>query len=119
MLDKPLTLRQSEVLNIIEDFSAKNGCCPTVREIMSKTGIKSPNGVMCHLKALEKKGKITRISHLSRGISLIPNKTKINCTLNKKIKIGPITITITKENLMDPNELCLLVDSPYKPKHID
>ena len=43
---------------------------PTVREIGAGFKIRSPNGVMCHLKALEKKGLITRESHMSRAIQL-------------------------------------------------
>ena len=37
-------------------------------------GIKSPNGVMCHLKALEKKGLITREEHSARAIQLVDHK---------------------------------------------
>ena len=48
----------------------RSGYGPTVREIGDEFGIKSPNGVMCHLKALEKKGLITREPNLSRAIQL-------------------------------------------------
>ncbi|HID77167.1 MAG TPA: transcriptional repressor LexA, partial [Planctomycetaceae bacterium] len=43
---------------------------PTVREIGRQFGIQSPNGVVCHLKALEKKGLIRREPHMSRAIQL-------------------------------------------------
>jgi repressor LexA len=46
------------------------GYGPTVREIGEVLGISSPNGVMCHLRALVKKGKITRIANRSRAIEL-------------------------------------------------
>ena len=46
------------------------GYGPTVREIGNEFGIRSPNGVMCHLKALEKKGLIIREAHMARAIQL-------------------------------------------------
>src|SRR3989337_43826 len=65
-----LTERQMEVYEFIRDKIRNRGYGPTVREIGSQFGISSPNGVMCHLKALEKKGFITRESHMSRAIQL-------------------------------------------------
>src|SRR5262249_42093209 len=44
---------------------------PTVREIGVQFEIKSPNGVMCHLKALEKKGLIKREGFQARAIQLV------------------------------------------------
>ena len=46
------------------------GYGPTVREIGEHFEISSPNGVMCHLKALEKKGLIHRSPNKSRAIEL-------------------------------------------------
>ena len=46
------------------------GYGPTVREIGNEFGIRSPNGVMCHLKALEKKGLIIREPNMARAIQL-------------------------------------------------
>lgn len=65
-----LTLRQQEIYDYLKDRIVNRGYGPTVREIGSQFGIKSPNGVMCHLKALEKKGLISRESHMSRAIQL-------------------------------------------------
>lgn len=71
MLTKPvLTQRQKEIFEFIRDKIVNRGYGPTVREIGLQFGIRSPNGVMCHLKALEKKGLITRESHMSRAIQL-------------------------------------------------
>ena len=55
-----LTSRQREVFEFIRDKITGRGYGPTVREIGDNFRIASPNGVMCHLKALEKKGLITR-----------------------------------------------------------
>lgn len=65
-----LTPRQREIYDFLKDKIVNRGYGPTVREIGSHFGIRSPNGVMCHLKALEKKGLITRESHMSRAIQL-------------------------------------------------
>ena len=50
-----LTQRQFEVLNFIRHLIRSRGYGPTVREIGTHFRIRSPNGVMCHLRALEKK----------------------------------------------------------------
>ena len=41
-----------------------------MREIGDDFGIGSPNGVMCHLSALERKGLVSREPNLSRAITL-------------------------------------------------
>ncbi len=65
-----LTERQREVYDFIRDKIRGRGYGPTVREIGDEFQISSPNGVMCHLKALEKKGLITREPNMSRAIQL-------------------------------------------------
>ena len=82
-----LTPRQRDVYDFIEDKIVNRGYSPTVREIGQHFGIKSPNGVMCHLKALEKKGLITRQSHKSRAIQLTDQR-KISLPLVGTIAAG-------------------------------
>jgi repressor LexA len=65
-----LTEKQKAVYEFIRDKIRTRGYGPTVREIGTEFGITSPNGVVCHLKALEKKGMITREANLSRAIQL-------------------------------------------------
>jgi repressor LexA len=65
-----LTKRQKDVYEFIRDKIRNRGYGPTVREIGDAFGIRSPNGVMCHLKAIEKKGLITREKNMSRAINL-------------------------------------------------
>jgi repressor LexA len=65
-----LTQRQREVYEFIREKIRHRGYGPTVREIGLQFNISSPNGVMCHLKALEKKGLITREPNMSRAIML-------------------------------------------------
>jgi len=65
-----LTERQREVFEFLREMIVSRGYGPTVREIGSHFKIGSPNGVMCHLKALEKKGLISREAGMSRAIQL-------------------------------------------------
>src|SRR5438045_5649048 len=65
-----LTKRQKHVYEFIRDKIRNLGYGPTVREIGENFDISSPNGVMCHLKALEKKGLILRSPNKSRAIEL-------------------------------------------------
>ncbi|MGY8769921.1 MAG: transcriptional repressor LexA [Pirellulales bacterium] len=69
LLDQ-LTSRQRNVFDFISEKIHDRGYGPTVREIGEFFNISSPNGVMCHLKALEKKGLITREPNMSRAIQL-------------------------------------------------
>jgi len=65
-----LTKRQRKILGFVQGTIVARGFPPTVREIGIRFGIRSPNGVLCHLKALERKGAIIRDASLSRGIRL-------------------------------------------------
>ncbi|MBV8317761.1 MAG: transcriptional repressor LexA [Singulisphaera sp.] len=75
-----LTTRQREIYNFIRSKIRGRGYGPTVREIGIEFGIKSPNGVMCHLKALQKKGLIHREPNMSRAIQLLDDPTSARPT---------------------------------------
>jgi repressor LexA len=66
-----LTDRQREIYDFIRLKIESRGYGPTVREIGTAFKIMSPNGVMCHLKALEKKGLIVRHGGMARAIQLV------------------------------------------------
>ena len=63
-----LTKRQTEILRFIK--AQTRVCGPTIREIMREFGFTSPNGAVCHLTALERKGVIRRTAGQSRGIEV-------------------------------------------------
>jgi repressor LexA len=65
-----LTEKQKAVYEFIRDKIRNRGYGPTVREIGQHFEIRSPNGVMCHLKALERKRLISREPNMSRAIRL-------------------------------------------------
>jgi repressor LexA len=69
-----LTERQREIYDFIKSKIESRGYGPTVREIGLAFEIRSPNGVMCHLKALEKKGLIVREGFSARAIQLVGHR---------------------------------------------
>jgi repressor LexA len=63
-----LTDRQLEVLRFIAEQIEERGYPPTIREIGEALEIRSTNGVNDHLKALERKGFLTRDPVKSRAL---------------------------------------------------
>lgn len=66
-----LTQKQQQVLNTINDYINEHGFPPTVREIGKAMGLKSTSTVHSHLKILERKGYIKRLSDCPRAIKVI------------------------------------------------
>ena len=56
-----LTKKQQAIYGFIRKHIEEKGFPPAIRDICTEFGISSPNGVMCHLKALESKGYINRV----------------------------------------------------------
>jgi repressor LexA len=63
-----LTARQEQVLQFIRQSITERGYPPTLREIGAHMGIRSTNGVNDHLRALERKGYLTREDMKSRAL---------------------------------------------------
>lgn len=62
MSEAALTDKQQRIYNYIRKHIEGKGFPPAIRDICDEFSISSPNGVMCHLKALEKKGYIQRVT---------------------------------------------------------
>jgi repressor LexA len=103
----PLTERQQNVYNLICELMMKRGYGPTVREIGEHFGIKSPNGVMCHLKALERKGLLKRSPNKSRAIELTHQADRIGTSLPMagRVAAGPTTLAFEQNERIDLGEL--------------
>ncbi|NCQ60513.1 MAG: transcriptional repressor LexA [Myxococcales bacterium] len=71
MAVQKLTDRQRAVLEFIHDSMDEFGYPPTLREIGGHLGIRSTNGVNDHLRALERKGYLTRECMKSRTLRLV------------------------------------------------
>lgn len=69
-LTDSLTARQLAVFEYIRDTILARGYGPTVREIGEHFRISSPNSVMTHLQALEKKGLLHRVRKNQRADGL-------------------------------------------------
>jgi repressor LexA len=95
-----LTSRQREIYRFIREKIQGRGYGPTVREIGTEFKIKSPNGVMCHLKALQKKGLIHREPNMSRAIQLLesPSAAPIQgVRMLGTIAAGPLTEAVEQQ----------------------
>jgi repressor LexA len=86
-----LTERQREIYDFIRDKIESRGYGPTVREIGTAFNILSPNGVMCHLNALVKKGLILREGRSARAIQLVDHRPPAaDLPLLGRVAAGPM-----------------------------
>jgi repressor LexA len=69
-MDKPLSVRQKNILKFIQQHLDAHGYPPTVREIGSAVNLSSSSTVHAHLKTLEDRGHIQREAVLTRAIKL-------------------------------------------------
>lgn len=85
LLDAPkLTVRQQQILELIQNAISITGAPPTRAEIATEFGFKSANAAEEHLQALARKGVIELVSGTSRGIRLrgnglrAPNESRLH-----------------------------------------
>src|ERR1051326_3869274 len=100
-----LTPRQKEIYDFIRDKIEVRGYGPTVREIGSAFKIKSPNGVMCHLKALEKKGLIIREGFSARAIQLVDNPRSAGLPYLGQVAAGQPIQAVNQNDRFDFKEM--------------
>lgn len=103
----PLTERQKAVYDLIRELIIRRGYGPTVREIGEHFAIRSPNGVMCHLKALERKGLLRRCPNKSRAIELTHAADRSGTALQMagRVAAGPTTLAFEQNERVDLGEL--------------
>ena len=90
-----LTTRQTEILAYIKS----RDICPSVRQIGREFGIGSPNGVMCHIRALRQKGYLRENDgHYARHLDVVGQKSRAE--LEAEIE------RLTEENAKLRSELC-------------
>ncbi|WP_164102676.1 transcriptional repressor LexA [Candidatus Laterigemmans baculatus] len=102
-----LTDRQQAVYDLIRELIVRRGYGPTVREIGEHFGIRSPNGVMCHLKALERKGLIRRSPNKSRAIELThsADRSGTSMPMAGRVAAGPTTLAFQQNERLDLGEM--------------
>jgi len=105
-LFEKLTGRQQAVYEFIREKIRTRGYGPTVREIGQHFRIRSPNGVVCHLKALEKKGLILREPNRSRAIQLAGEPAhQHGLPLAGTIAAGVLHEAVARDDRVDLGEL--------------
>jgi repressor LexA len=72
-----LTKRQAQTLDFIKQSIEERGYPPTLREIGESMGIRSTNGVNDHLRALERKGYLSREDMKSRALRLVSREVEV------------------------------------------
>jgi repressor LexA len=101
-----LTKRQQMVLEYITQSISDRGYPPTLREIGTHMGIKSTNGVNDHLRALERKGYLTREDMKSRAlrpVSMEPTNTESPRSLELPLvgRVVPGEPVLRAEHIVD------------------
>lgn len=89
---RPLTARQRQVYDFIRDFIARRGYQPSIGDISTHFQFGVRHGAWCHLKALEKKGWITRDQRVSRGIVLVDQELTVRRD-GDSVLVGAVRLT--------------------------
>src|SRR2546430_16141058 len=71
----PLTKRQREILDYLNEFISQHGYAPSLEEIGRRFGLSSLATVHKHLTNLQEKGFIKRAWNRSRSVEMIPTRT--------------------------------------------
>ena len=103
----PTTRRQKDILDYLRNFVEQQGYSPTLKEIADHFSLASLNGVYKHLKALEKRGYIRRLTNQARSIELIDPKPNTSDTLPLLGYIAagqPLETVVNVEQISVPKE---------------
>ena len=103
---KPLTERQKQILEYIENFIKDHGYSPTFEEIREHFSFASINSVQKHISALVKKRYLSKEEHINRGISLMPEETgAVEIPLVGSIAAGEPIESIEEETITVPSNM--------------
>lgn len=69
-----LSRRQSDLLDFLRSYVAKNGFAPSFEELKAFLGAGSKSRVFCLLTGLEDKGYIRRLPRRARAIEIVPTR---------------------------------------------
>src|SRR5215217_5464564 len=105
----PLTKRQREILDYLNEFIQQHGYAPSLEEIGRRFGLSSLATVHKHLTNLQEKGFIKRAWNRSRSVEMVPNKTggrALELPLLGYVAAGaPIEAVATNETIAVPEDL--------------
>ncbi len=105
----PLTKRQREILDYLNEFIQQHGYAPSLEEVGRRFGLSSLATVHKHLTNLQEKGFIKRTWNRSRSVELLPSRTggrAVELPLLGYVAAGaPIEAIATSETIAVPEAL--------------
>ena len=106
---QPLTKRQREILDFLNEFIELNGYAPSLEEIGRRFGLSSLATVHKHLTNLQEKGFIKRAWNRSRSVELVPSRVgtrAVDLPLLGNVAAGfPIEAVVSAETVSVPEDL--------------
>lgn len=105
---QPLTKRQREILDYLNEFIEHHGYAPSLMEIGRRFGLSSLATVHKHLTNLQEKGFIKRSWNRSRSVELLPSRTgsrALDLPLLGNVAAGaPIEAVVSSETVPVPED---------------
>jgi len=105
----PLTKRQREILDYLNEFIQQHGYAPSLEEIGRRFGLSSLATVHKHLTNLQKKGLVKRDSNRSRALELVPTTVKVRAVelplLGRVAAGSPIEAVTSTETIFVPEDM--------------
>ena len=106
---QPLTKRQREILDYLNEFIEHQGYAPSLEEIGRRFNLSSLATVHKHLTNLQEKGFIKRAWNRSRSVELLPSRTgsrALDLPLLGNVAAGvPIEAILSSETVPVPEEM--------------
>jgi repressor LexA len=106
---QPLTKRQREILDYLNEFIQQHGYAPSLEEIGRRFSLSSLATVHKHLTNLQEKGFIRRAWNRSRSVELLPSRSggrAIDLPLLGYVAAGlPIEAVASSESIAVPEAL--------------
>lgn len=105
---RPLTKRQREILDFLNEFIENHGYAPSLEEIGRRFGLSSLATVHKHLTNLQDKGFIKRAWNRSRSVELVPTRVagrSVELPLLGNVAAGtPIEAIVSAETVAVPED---------------
>jgi repressor LexA len=106
---QPLTKRQREILDYLQEFIQQHGYAPSLEEVGRRFGLSSLATVHKHLTNLQEKGFIRRSWNRSRSVELLPGRVgqrAVELPLLGYVAAGhPIEAVAGSETIAVPEDL--------------
>jgi len=104
----PLTKRQKEILDFINEFLDEHGYAPSFEEIAHAFGYSSLATVHEHLSNLERKGYIRKAYNESRSIEMVPEEGTVSAL--ELPLLGRVAAGLPIEAIRDQESLAVPLD---------